>query len=378
MAAVNRNTRTRAGTSGNTIILKAGREEALLLATTLMEPANRKAPFCKESLREFRLTCARSRAVVTVRDHGATTDFAGKVTKKNDGVEKTMLLRTYNHWPRPGPLQDQELNPRELLSSQLDIATACSCTTAAPMYFRKIWQHGRRYIDGGVVANNPAVYAWNEATQMAHVPRLAKSDWQPSIFPQGLVSIGTGRKKQATRFGGRWDWMSWLHLAMHTITETQQAHYDARCLAETHGAAYFRFDVPESGKDTPQGMPSIKLDECKKSRKRQPKRPRDSEEALKAAEKKDRQLQDDVRGWDGRGKYDPDKYTYKTFDELRDRTVMYLHGSESSPRDPGEDTPVQNMVEECARLLLQVSRDRRAWKGETEKWERFRKYPGVK
>lgn len=125
---------------------------------------------------------------MTVRDSGTTTKLERRVTNKDDGDEVTMLLRTYNHWRRGAGAS--ELTPGELYGSNLTMAMAFSCTTAAPIYFGKVWIEGRRYIDGGVAANNPAVITWNEATQMAQLPHLVSQKWMPTIFPGALVSIG--------------------------------------------------------------------------------------------------------------------------------------------------------------------------------------------
>lgn len=81
----------------------------------------------------------------------------------------------------------------------------------------------------------------------------------------------------------------------------------------------------------------------------------------------------EIADWERRGKFDPGKYTYKTFDELRHRTFMYLHGMEPV-QDPTIKRPVEERIKDCAAFLLGISRKRILQ--DKDRWEQFRRYPG--
>lgn len=129
---------------------------------------------------------------MTIREQGRT-DF--QISRK---LDTNILLRSYNHRSRIESGKG-EYNPKSLHHSRLAIHEACSPTTAAPTYFYSICLRGRKYIDGGVWANNPAGVAWNEAVLMAQPPN--SNDKRRPVMPKMLLSIGTGEHSESSRFG---------------------------------------------------------------------------------------------------------------------------------------------------------------------------------
>ncbi|KAK3941406.1 FabD/lysophospholipase-like protein [Diplogelasinospora grovesii] len=340
-------------------------------------------------------------AVTTVREFGKTSHSQGD----NRGDFRT-LFRSYDHARRidlSDPAwadrnQSYERNPRELSGAKLDIHEACVCTSMGPTYFKSVKVRGRRFIDGGVWANNPAVVAWHEATQMANPP---PQPWVPTVFPRLLLSVGTGKSKQHTRFGN-------VSLARSMIAP-DAVHHDAQAkVIENPGPRYFRFDVPEKpGHSEHKGLSGISMDECKKKKKPRAERrtvrnnsqaqahvinggndpPQSSpeveqtqvegqpppgpqarptwKEQVQVARDLDAAPQADAD--QGRKGYRPSKYRYLTFDKIRDRTVQYLSSNIS------DDKRVSDHIDGCARLLWSASLERR--NNDRDRWDRFRQHP---
>ncbi|KAF4539652.1 Calcium-independent phospholipase a2-gamma [Lasiodiplodia theobromae] len=75
---------------------------------------------------------------------------------------------------------------------------AARATSAAPFYFEPLKLYGAEYIDGGIVANNPALLAYEEMRR-AH-----------AMKPLQIVSIGTGESRPAADYKkpaqlGKWN-----------------------------------------------------------------------------------------------------------------------------------------------------------------------------
>ncbi|OCK86885.1 FabD/lysophospholipase-like protein [Cenococcum geophilum 1.58] len=297
-------------------------------------------------------------AVVTVRDGGATT------FQKEKSADITTLFRSYDHSARPSVI-GLEYNPRVLQRSVLTIPTACSCTSAAPSYFKSVEVNGRRYIDGGVEENNPAKVAWNEALQMVNPGGLPAQ-----LFPKALVSIGTGRTKAQSRFG----WTSFVQWTVKNITETQRNHNDVTGFAAAQpGSSYFRFDVPHNPHGLPyKGLADIGLAECEKKRIK-PVVPAHAGAAtpltqcLQRVEQRDGPLRAQATETQ-KGGYKPQKYRYVTFNKLRDRTALYC-GVGVRP----DGTNVLTDIQSCAQLLRTQSLARKA--GNQQWWNGFRTHP---
>jgi hypothetical protein len=102
---------------------------------------------------------------------------------KNEGIEEHYLFRSYNHDEDVVQSRQtyQPVTPGP--ACQAPLCEVARATSAAPRYFESITFMNRKFLDGGLGANNPAKIAFHEVDSMhAHPPAL-------------LVSIGTGEKK---------------------------------------------------------------------------------------------------------------------------------------------------------------------------------------
>lgn len=286
---------------------------------------------------------------MTVREGGHTTHATA------NPVDVPILFRSYDHSPRPHYVD--ELNPRTLQGSKLFISQACQCTTAAPSYFKRVQLYGRKYIDGGVIANNPALEAWNEGIYMANPTQQL----QPKL-PKLLLSIGTGMPREHSRFG-----MKSLALgALQNITNTRAAHNAMLGIRQTWPVLeYFRFDVPENPHHPQGGLSDIDLDQCRRKRKSNPYPnmliPGSPADIVQRFEQRDRQLRQNAEENTERG-YKPNKYRYVTFDKIRDRTARYCG-----------TTGARNDIQNCAQILRDQSIQRR--NNNHGRWTNFRNHP---
>src|ERR1700733_10460671 len=102
---------------------------------------------------------------------------------KAEGLEKHYLFRSYNRPPDYNSAPEGDfgpLNPGE--ACREPIWRCARATSAAPFLFAPIRFNGRKFLDGGMGANNPAMIALKEVAQMhPHKPAV-------------LVSIRTGEK----------------------------------------------------------------------------------------------------------------------------------------------------------------------------------------
>jgi len=312
------------------------------------------------------------------------------------------MMRSYNHrWRQANPRAYSTLNRGQVDASPVRIWEACRATTAAPLFFPKIIIDGRWHIDGGVGDNNPSTHAWNEANELS---RASNGTNKVSM----LVSIGTGMTEPYTKFGGL---LSLAQYARKAITETEQAHKTTRNLAHQVDADYFRFDV-RPFKDKHGGLSEIKLDECKRARKKQtpgdttasttagaedgqhhlriPALTRDESQGQESTPEnrelaKKRELilaemdvqNDDVAAQPTvRGGYKPQKYDYTTFKTIKERTDDYCKSSHYSFLPHQSQIEAQNVKEEinrCARILFERSQRRKD--DNLERWQRFRRHP---
>jgi predicted acylesterase/phospholipase RssA len=278
-------------------------------------------------------------AVMTVRE-------GGKSTAEVDPIDFPILFRSYNHRRRYRPTSHKmELNPRTLESSVLSIHEACAATSAAPTYFHPVYIKGRKYIDGGVHANNPAVYAWNEARQMS-TPRTDHMTGDP----YALVSIGTGKSENFDRVNLR----SLVSFAIKKIVDTEEAHQSAMSLTQQAGRVYFRFNVP--GYPENEGLAKINMTSCEKIKKphTQPVNQQSmTGDMQQLAQEEDERLQQEVAEQHPGG-FKPSKYKYVTFDRIRERTIAYCYSNRLDSEEP-----VINRITNCAEVLRGQSLKRR-------------------
>lgn len=272
-----------------------------------------------------------NRAVVTMREGGGNSDG-------RRGADVTYLFRTYDHGVRGGHFR-RELNPRILdENSTLTIVEACRATSAAPTWFPHVELRGRKFIDGGVTDhNNPASLAWNEANEMAHLPgdRPDPKTKGPCV----LLSIGTGKAQPPRKVG----LYNLLLSARHKLTDTEGTHDNIERLMPNVECKYWRFNVPASSPvDGIKGLDTVKLDACKKERKgsrfwgrSQPVRRNDADSFTDA-------LTEEMKGG-----YKPDKYYYRTYEQIRDRTMRYRKTNNTSLN-----------IGECAGELLKLRQEK--------------------
>lgn len=101
-----------------------------------------------------------------------------------EGIDQFYLFRSYHH-NKGSPMSEHSfrpLNPGPAHSGPLwEVARA---TSAAPTYFEAIQFMNRKFLDGGLGANNPGRIALQEVGRM-HAPH------RPAL----LVSVGTGVKR---------------------------------------------------------------------------------------------------------------------------------------------------------------------------------------
>ncbi|KAF5250911.1 hypothetical protein FANTH_3965 [Fusarium anthophilum] len=116
-------------------------------------------------------------------DRTRTIAISWAINKKT-GVDKEFIWRSYANDFRP-----KENDPTRCIPSNAGPAhrnaiwEVARATTAAPGYFEAIKLMGMKFIDGGVVANNPSLIALREIHNL--------HDQIPALF----VSIGTGLKE---------------------------------------------------------------------------------------------------------------------------------------------------------------------------------------
>jgi predicted acylesterase/phospholipase RssA len=110
---------------------------------------------------------------------------------------------------------------------------AARATSAAPTYFRPLWNERHAFVDGGVFANNPARLGW-----------MAKRDPERPDRPILLVSLGTGAAKSPDpskrRFWGPLPWARpMIDLLLTAPSDLVQLELE-EAAAATPALEYFR------------------------------------------------------------------------------------------------------------------------------------------
>jgi hypothetical protein len=199
-----------------------------------------------------------------------------------------------------------------------------------------------------------------------------------------LVSFGTGKAMPHTKFGGL---LTLAKYARKAITDTEKAHATTREFATLAGADYFRFDVRPI-ENIHGGLSHIKLDECKKKRRKG--MPTATTPLLDAEEEEphaadpdaildlmDAQNAELASQPNRKGGYKPHKYEYTTFDAIKRLTDEYCASrpysisAEEDASDAGQNVSAE--IDRCARILVEYSRRRRA--ADPVRWSKFRKHP---
>ncbi|KAG9501602.1 hypothetical protein J7337_007293 [Fusarium musae] len=103
--------------------------------------------------------------------------------KKDGGVSKEFVWRSYDNEPSPKEPKTNQWNPSNAGPAHTTaIWEVARATTAAPGYFESIKIIGRKFLDGGMAANNPSLIALKEIHNLH------------GLVPDLFVSIGTGLK----------------------------------------------------------------------------------------------------------------------------------------------------------------------------------------
>ncbi|KAF2259842.1 FabD/lysophospholipase-like protein [Lojkania enalia] len=264
----------------------------------------------KEEL-EMQRTSAQDVSFASNPSRCRTIAVAHGPADERNAVKHKYLFRSYEH-PHPSPfstLRKHELHYNPGPAHREPIWKIARATSAAPLYFRTIAFGNRRFRDGGMVANNPAELALNEAIQM-HEQR-----------PRLLISVGTGapdpdqepKQKSTSRrnFSYIKDGWNTISLMKDLITQSEDTHESVTKLidvmAEDNKVEYHRFNAGN-------GMKNILLDE-----------------------------------------WDP-KDGSKTLNTLQDLTIKHLKEPET-----------HMSLLQCARTLVVVRRQRAT----TERWESY-------
>jgi patatin-like phospholipase/acyl hydrolase len=91
-------------------------------------------------------------------------------------------------------------------------------TAAAPTYFPNY----QRYVDGGVVVNNPSIPALLQALYKPEDAREDKRSWVPTMDQISLFSVGTGKfEKFIEGQNQRWGFLKWAFLFPDISVSTQ-------------------------------------------------------------------------------------------------------------------------------------------------------------
>ena len=161
------------------------------------------------------------------------------VCAKDVAVTSTILIRSYHC--------SDELN-----NIPATICQAVRATSAASSFFDPvtIQPYGRRFVDGGLGANNPVEQLWNEAQRIwCKDERIELSD-----ILKCFVSIGTGHPGIKALNEGAWKFFRETLLSITTETEHTAKIFLERHLRLYESKRYFRFNVQ-------QGLQGVELQE---------------------------------------------------------------------------------------------------------------------
>jgi len=164
---------------------------------------------------------------------------------KYDGVGKHDVLHKYfrdmllKDSPKPVAVTAYDVEkrqPRLLTSysnSNITALKAGTATSAAPIYYpTENIEDGSWLIDGGVVANNPSLIGYVEASKLFRTKDIR------------VISIGTGinRRKINGKKSSTWGMVSWFrHDILGIMTESSMYH---ELLTDLIGEKYLRVNSP--------------------------------------------------------------------------------------------------------------------------------------
>jgi len=186
------------------------------------------------------------------------TISSGVLAVQSHKEQKIHMFRSYLNPTLPNNDHDRKLLRLNLNDQKNErIHEVAHATSAAPYYFRSINISGLKYLDGGLIANNPSKYAWAEANSMhLNHPSGNCPGHGSSGGVRFLVSIGTGKRTaELIKSGKIRKALSILNKGVQSITDTEEDHE----LMEdkvNNDDIYYRFNVE-------QGLEDMKLDDCR-------------------------------------------------------------------------------------------------------------------
>lgn len=179
-----------------------------------------------------------------------STRIVFSVNKDSKDDRGVYIFRTYQHLPA-GDGNEIELNPGP--AHNIPTWKVARATSAAPTYFEPMKIGTTTHLDGGFGnANNPAMFAWWEVSQMS-------GDIETPIAL--TISVGTGMSQPVSPFGDRGflgKWRAYLKFAAHIASDSQYTHrmMIAHHRVPSRQGRYHRFNVDE-------GLEDVKLGEWK-------------------------------------------------------------------------------------------------------------------
>ncbi|KAI9765320.1 MAG: hypothetical protein M1840_007519 [Geoglossum simile] len=261
------------------------------------------------------------------QEHDKPCKTVAVATKHADSCPEPHLFRSYDH-ERGDRHRGLAIN-NSGKACEASIVQVVRATSAAPGFFKVVKiandkiqpgvqdERCSRFMDGGVLYNNPSDLAWNEVCA-----------WQIGVSGRStgdaigcFVSIGCGRSKWQI-FGNKGEipllkYIRMIRAPRKMVIDTNPPHYRILSLARLHHVPYYRFTVYEGLEDT-------ELDEWTTKKRKI------GEEELNGGQKMD------------------------TFTYIREVTKRYLEGKNNRDSTCGEpERPVHNELEECARLLVE-------------------------
>ncbi|KAI1618047.1 acyl transferase/acyl hydrolase/lysophospholipase [Exophiala viscosa] len=170
------------------------------------------------------------------------------VVATNEDGRKPYIFRSYDIGNPPKSKRHHNPGP----AHEYFLSTIAKATSAAPGYFDPLLLHGITFLDGGLVANNPTVEAYNEVS------------WQQGNKAPALVlSIGTGEKEKRTLKTLEKHMKHWKHFISYEINyriaESQSADDDMTDERDDGKVQYERLTVTLDF-----GLGWMKLDEWKR------------------------------------------------------------------------------------------------------------------
>lgn len=205
----------------------------------------------------------------------ANSMFRGVVaTRRGQRSHKPHIFRSY-HNPCLAAQHTTSSHVEESaklhnLASQSEVETptileAARATSAAPHYFKEANIDCVDYIDGGVVANNPAFIAWHEVA-FIHQHLSEGRCHDPTGGIKVLVSIGTGRRAPHNIFSDGniiQRILGLIRAAFEKLTDPDSIHEHMLALcpsSQQSASVYHRLNVEN-------GLENMALDACNMSRK---------------------------------------------------------------------------------------------------------------